>query len=418
MSTPIDATLASFITQAVREAMAEERRINSRERRAEKQVESRDRRWINSERRLDESQPTVAFNNRDDSNQIRKMSNCQFGALTSNKLAQERPNPFTWGCSFTQPTNPDTNTKKVRIGELPVSESRYSFTMPQTQSMAASTVSTPPTTSNSVANRAYDIPNKNDSFNIIFGADNGVLKQNKNMQTNEYKVSAKTNTRPCQPNYPPPIYSGSSELPELISDSEGDVTKDNLDGEKTSLDNLQTAFDSQVPDAITGILSSLLGVDMTKELEGLADELLGGKKHTTSSTVNTTPAKTPTVHQADKKPEHIPTVPHRVFSDAYCAFVKYLFNEVNVSPSVKQVIEEHLINLVRDRFNEVNTSQTSYPYYTKYTNHWQDTTTRVVKAICVELSCSHRLSALEDIIKNIAIEDLHKFKDFMNEIKI
>jgi hypothetical protein len=408
MSNPIDATLANFISQTVREAMAEERRLSSRER----NDKLRERRRINSERQptvafgsRDERQPTVAFGQ---SQPIRTTSNCPFGAIASNKLSQERPNPFTWGCSFTQPTTLDTNTKKVRISDPPINESRYSFARPQTQSMVASAVSTPPTTSNSVTNSVFDIPNKNDSFNLIFGADN-ILKQNKGMQINEYNTSVTPKTRPPQPNYPPPVYSGSSDMPELISDSEDE------EAPTSSLASLQKAFDAQVPETITNILSSLLGVD-TKELEGLADELLGTKKSGVTNTEKSKLTK-PTMVTPDVKNPTPSPVPHSVFSNAYRAFVTYLFNEVKVSPSVKIIIEEHLTNLVRDRFNDVNTSQSSYPYYTKYTNYWQDTTTRVVKAICIELSCSHRLSALEDMIKNIAIEDLHKFKDFKNEIK-
>ena len=117
-----------------------------------------------------------------------------------------------------------------------------------------------------------------------------------------------------------------------------------------------------------------------------------------------------------KNPQPTPG-PYHVFSDAYRAFCKYLCNELKISPSVKVVIEEHLLNLVRDRFNDVNAYQSSYPYYTKYTNYCQDTTTRVVKAICVELDCTHRLSALEYMIKNIPPEELHRFKNFKNEIK-
>jgi hypothetical protein len=458
MSNPIDAKLAAFITQTVREAMAEERRISSRERHAEsrerhaesrerhaesreRHAESRERRRINSERCRDERKPTVAFGQSQptvafgqsqptvafgqsqptvafgQSQPTRTTNNCPFGAIGTNKLSQERDNnPFTWGCSFTQPTTLDTNTKKVRISEPTVSESRYSFARPQTQSMAASTVSTPLTTSNSVVDSTYDstfdIPNKNDSFNLIFGADN-ILKQNKNMRTNEYNTSATPKTRPPQPNYPPPVYTGlNNELPELISDSDSEE-----EAPTGSLSNLQKAFDAKVPDAITGILSSLLGVDMTKELECLSNELLGTKKGVATNTEKPKLAKQATATQATPASPDInnpsPTpVPYRVFSDAYRAFVTYLFNELKISPSVKVVIEEHLLNLVRDKFNNVNTSQSSYPYYTKYTNHWQDTTTRVVKAICVELSCTHRLSALEDMIKNIAPEELHKFKGF------
>lgn len=422
MSNPIDATLAAFITQTVREAMAEERRISLRERHAElreRHAEPRERRRVNYERRRYERQPTKAFGSRDERQPVRNMSNCPFGAIGNNKLSQERPNPFTWGCSFTQPTTLDTNTKKVKISEPIVSESRYSFARPQTQSMAASTVSTPPTTSNSVTNSVFDIPNKNDSFNLIFGADN-ILKQNKGMRTNEYNeynTSATQKSRPLQPNYPPPVYSGSSDMPELISDSdEEEETKDNLDAEKSRMANLQKAFDAQVPDAITCILSSLLGVDMTKELEGLSNELLGTNKGGATNTETPKLTKPATSTPDVKNPQPTP-VSYHVFNDAYRAFCKYLCYELKISPNVKGVIEEHLLNLVRDKFNDVNAYQSSYADYTKYTNYCQDTTTRVVKAICVELSCTHRLSALEDMIKNIAPEELHRFKNFKNEIK-
>ena len=414
MSNPIDATLAAFITQAIREAMAEERRADSRDRRRD---DSRSRRQMNSGTR-----PYMGFGpfaaptrpQYEPSEAQPQNQNCKFGTSC--------PGPFNPSgcrdtmCRYEPKQNVDTTQYKfvknlggdvkqgagfgaqpsAGFGAQPTSkdESRYVFAKPATSTT---------TNSNVVVDSCCDIPNKNDPFNIIFQTFGRGVKPNDT-------ASASGKTRPAQPNYPPPVYPGSDNdsLPELISDSEEDEPQSTRPNKNTSLADLQKAFDAQVPDAISGILSSLLGVDMNKELEGLADELLGTKTDDEKPAENKPPQD-----EKSAEPPKKEYVSRSMFSDAYLRFVPYLFNELAVSVNIKVLIDEYLTSLVMERMNEVNKPfSTRDPYYTKYTIHWKESSTRAVKAIATELSFSNRLAALEDMIKKMDSTELYKFKGF------
>ncbi len=422
MSNPIDATLAAFITQAIREAIAEELRADSRERRRD---DSRARRRDDSRARSrEECNPFGSFGKCDtrvETKPTQNLNGCPFGAVGNQRQSSNETTPFGWGFPFmVQPERPTSgfdnantnpNTKKVRISDPPVTESRFAFGR---QQPVGST--TPTTNSNVVVDSCCDIPNKNHEFKLIFQNPDRGLKPN-------VFGSAAPKTRPPQPNYPPPVYSSANDtdLPELISDSGEEEEqpcnpKSNKNAEKTNLADLQKAFDEQVPDTITGILSSLLGVDMTKDLEGLADELLGTKKDTASSHEKATGSSA----TKDEKPAEPPKkeyVSRSMFSDAYRRFVPYLFNELAVSVNIKVLIDEYLTSLVMERMNEVKWDDERLDrYYTKYTIHWKESSTRAVKAIATELSFSNRLATLEDMIKKLDSTELYKFKGFAGQI--
>jgi hypothetical protein len=423
MSNQIDATLAAFITQAIREAIAEERRADSRD-------SSRDN---SRHRNREERNPFGSFGKcaqHTEPTSTQKKNSCSFGAIGNQQqsLNETKPhglvfpfmNQHELTSSSSDKVNTNPNTKKVRISNSPAAESRYAFGRQQSFS------STEPTTTNSnvVIDSSCDIPNRNQEFKLIF------QNPGRSLKPNEFGLS-EPKTRPAQPNYPPPVYPGSDvdSLPELISDSEEEepeITKDNKKTKTPNLADLQEAFDAQVPDAITGILSSLLGVDMTNELEGLADELLGTKKKTTSSNETLTSASAtktkqpesqqPKVEQTAEPPKK-EFVSRTMFSDAYRRFVPYLFNELAVSVNVKLLIDEYLNSLVMQQMNEVNKPfSTRDPYYTKYNIHWKESSTRAVKAIATELSFSNRLAALEDMIKKMDAAELYKFKGFAGQI--
>lgn len=434
MSNPIDATLAAFITQAIREAIAEERRVDSRERRRD---DSRARRRDDSRARSrEECNRFGSFGKCDtrvETKPTQNLNGCPFGAVGNQRQSSNETTPFGWVFPFmVQPERPTSgfdnananpNTKKVRISDPPVTESRFAFGR---QQPVGST--TPTTNSNVVVDSCCDIPNKNHEFKLIFQNPGRGLKPN-------VFGSAAPKARPPQPNYPPPVYprADNDSLPELISDSGEEEEqpcnpKPNKNAEKTNLADLQKAFDEQVPDDITGILSSLLGVDMTKELEGLADELLGTKKDTTSGNETPTSASAPKAKQPENRqpdvektaePPKKEYVSHSMFSDAYRRFVSYLFNEFGVSVNIKVLIDEYLTSLVMLQMNEVNKPfSTRDPYYTKYTIHWKESSTRAVKAIATELSFSNRLAALEDMIKKLDSTELYKFKGFRGDIRL
>lgn len=150
---------------------------------------------------------------------------------------------------------------------------------------------------------------------------------------------------------------------------------------------------------------------MTKELEGLADELLGTKPDAEKPT-NT--SATESNQSAVKKPEPARKeyITHSMVSDSYQKLIQYLKNEIEVSPTVKRLVDEYIANLVKARINEVEKTGIHWKpsYIPPWTIDWQDSTDRVVKAIATELSFSNRLAAIKDMISQLDSTELQGFQ--------
>ena len=479
---PIDAKLAAFITQAIRDVMAEERRQDLYDRRNTAMDENRRNTAMDENRRntaMDENRRRSAREDRKyrastknwypHGTQLYAYTNCPYTTSSSRHQSDEntsqhipftlnsKPAPggrriggtsvprdwannpvsavpknisndarhFTWGFPWsnteqnsvatanpitTTPTT-TTNTKKVSITEPDTAhtcnQSRFEFARPKTTTSTTNT-------SNSAASSEQpiiDIPNRDNHIKLIFGGDKN-MKSNLDTHTNKNTCfQAKPTQWPTQPSYPPPLYPG---IPEVVLDtdlsSEYEQVPTVFNGnqqnttKKDGFSELQKTFDKQVPDAITGILSSLLGVDMKKELENIADELRG--IHPSSGICDTAQhtGKQNSAHPAENLGRKL-TVSNTQFKEAYQAFAKYCEKELSVCDEVQEIFRQHFAAIIHNRIYNTN----SY-VFSGHTQCANDTRKRVLKAIITELSISNRIDDLEDMIKNIPIDELTKIK--------
>ena len=379
---------------------------------------------------------------------------CVFGAMPSLQpqtnfgKAGVRP---TWdeitkgGNTQTPGADTTSTTKKVVIndGQTKTSDvfhpstSMYAFAQPTT---------TTTTTSNAVVDSGFGscIPNQNKQNQFVLISDKSINNQsvldnvvasqtilNKNLKP--ATTNHVSNTLVCPqsassggfgacpqsassggfgaprkqpPSYPPPVYSNPPELIlDSTSESEGEDEKKQKTNSSEKKNSLMEEFDAQVPDAITNILSDLLGVNMTEELTSLANELSGISEGATNKPSTTT--------NSQETPHADPgsTTSAREFREAYEALKKHLSNdEICLDTSVIYIILDYLQNMLFERLDDAN-----IPYYIgpkfgcpKKVNH--EVHTKIVKAICAELSVSNRFAALEDMIKNMQFSELMNFK--------
>ena len=345
-----------------------------------------------------------------------------------------------------------STTKKVVINDgqtktsdvfHPSATSMYAFAKPTT-----STTTTTTTTSNAVVDSGFGlcIPNQNKQNQFVFISDKSINNQsvldnvvasqtilNKNLKpatTNhvsnplvcpQFASSGGFGTCPQSassggfgaprkqpPNYPPPVYSNPPELIlDSTSESEGEDEKKQKTNSSEKKKGLMEEFDAQVPDAITNILSDLLGVNMTEELTSLANELSGISEGATNKPSTTTNS------QETSHFEPTATTSAREFREAYKALKKYLSNdEICLDTNVIYIILNYLQNMLFERLFDANILPRPKFGCPKKVNH--EVHTKVVKAICVELSVSNRFAALEDMIKNMQFSELMNFKQNMD----
>jgi hypothetical protein len=334
--------------------------------------------------------------------------------VPSSKNTSTNQTPFTWGFPWTteQPTNSNpaimTNTKKVRITEKAVEASRpqSKFGRPKTTNPTFTNSSN----SNSVPSTAQtpiEITNNDDRIKLIIGADN-IIRSKLNTQYNKNTCcQAEPKQLPPQPNYPPPVY---SDLPELVSDSESNGDKDEHPnpaksnkqqtpnknkGMSDQFNTTATALGQEFTDSetINGILTDMLGADMTGELENLADELVG----------------TSGVTEPNEPKQAQPTATARELCIAYKALRKYANDVIKLNLYVDAVIFRYLQDMLRERLFDANILRRT-TLLGNEKNFNQDTHKGVVKAICAELSISNKFSAIEDMIKNMPYSELMRFQ--------